>query len=92
MDKDNVYTLKTSIEFGEDHITEINLIEPTGAQLAGVKISIPLGDNPEMEIDYMKAQKVIAACCTLAPPLLKKMKASDISSCYLQCVELFCQE
>jgi len=86
----NIYTLKTPIEWGKDEAIEtIELTEPTGKDLAGIKVGLPIGDDQTMTIDYTMALRGIKACCTLPPAAINKMKASDVTNCWVQAFGLF---
>jgi len=86
----DVYVLRRPIQYGETRITELRLSEPTMEQAAGMKFDIPADEKiTSLPYENDKALKVIKACTTVAPSVLKKMKVSDASLCYYKCLNLF---
>lgn len=88
----NIFKLKKPFMYGEKRIEELELHEPTAEKAVGMKFELPTGDSDSLPVDITNFLKVINDCTTVAPTVLKKMKVSDVTLCYYQCVGLFFQD
>lgn len=87
----DIFKLTKPFMYGEKRIEEIKLHEPTAEKAVGMKFDLPTGEG-DLAVDISRFLKVINDCTTVAPTVLKKMKVSDVTLCYYQCVGLFFQE
>lgn len=91
-EQSNIYKLTRPFLYGETTIEELELHEPSAEKAVGMKFDLPTGEGSDLAVDITKFLKVINSCTTVAPSVLKKMKVSDVTLCYYQCVGLFFQD